>query len=255
MLLAEDNAINQKLATRILEKMGHTVTMAENGREALHILENARFDIILMDVQMPEMDGFEATRSIRGKERITGAHIPIVAMTAHAMSGDREKCLAAGMDGYVSKPINTKELVENIERLVDKREAASEAPSSAGKGGDIVDRTQLLARVGDDLDLLGELVDLFLDTGGPMLSHVEHSVSQGNAEAIERAAHTIKGAVGNFAADRAFEAALKLETMGREGAIKHADRAFKDLEKEINLFTDVLVSLKKDNFQDILSCH
>ena len=117
VLLAEDNAINQKLATRILQKMGHTVTIAENGREALQILENARFDIILMDVQMPEMDGFEATSSIREKERITGGHIPIVAMTAHAMSGDREKCLAAGMDGYVSKPINTQELVENIEGL------------------------------------------------------------------------------------------------------------------------------------------
>ena len=108
--------------------MGHAVTIAENGKEALQILEIARFDIILMDVQMPEMDGFEATRSIRQKEIITGGHIPIVAMTAHAMSGDRKKCLAAGMDGYVSKPINTQELVENIEGLVGKREANSEAP-------------------------------------------------------------------------------------------------------------------------------
>ena len=255
VLLAEDNAINQKLATRILEKMGHNVTIAENGREALEILENMRFDIILMDVQMPEMDGFEATSSIREKEKITGGHIPIVAMTAHAMSGDREKCLAAGMDGYVSKPINTKELVENIEGLVGKREAASVAPSAVIKGGDIVDRAQLLARVGDDVDFLGELVDLFLDTGVEMLSHVELAVRQGNADTIERTAHTIKGAVGNFAADRAFEAALKLETIGREGALKHADRAFRDLEKEISLFTDVLVSLKQNNFQDILPCH
>ncbi|MCX5874657.1 MAG: response regulator [Deltaproteobacteria bacterium] len=254
-LLAEDNAINQKLATRILEKMGHTVTIAENGQEVLKTLESKRFDIILMDVQMPEMDGFEATRSIREKERITGGHIPIVAMTAHAMSGDREKCLAAGMDGYVSKPINTQELVENIERTVGKREAASEALFSASKGGEIVDKAQLLARVGCDVALLRELVDLFLDTGGGMLSHVEHSVRQGNAEAIERAAHAIKGAVGNFAADRAFEAALKLETMGREGTLKHTDRAFKDLEREINLFTDVLASLKKNDFQEVLPRH
>ncbi len=255
VLLAEDNAINQKLATRILQKMGHAVTIAENGKEALQILEIARFDIILMDVQMPEMDGFEATKSIRQKEIITGGHIPIVAMTAHAMSGDRKKCLAAGMDGYVSKPINTQELAENIEGLVGKREANSEAPSAVGKGGDIVDKAQLLARVGGDMDLLGELVDLFLDTGGQMLSQVEQSVSRGNAEAIERAAHTIKGTVGNFAADRAFEAALKLETMGREGTLKDAERAFKDLEREISLFTDVLISLKKNNFRDILPCH
>ena len=105
------------------------------------------------------------------------------------------------------------------------------------------------------MDLLGELVDLFLDTGGQMLSQVEQSVSRGNAEAIERAAHTIKGTVGNFAADRAFEAALKLETMGREGTLKDAERAFKDLEREISLFTDVLISLKKNNFRDILPCH
>ncbi len=255
VLLAEDNAINQKLVTRILQKMGHSVTIAENGREALQILEDRCFDIILMDVQMPEMDGFEATKSIREKERIIGGHIPIVAMTAHAMSGDREKCLAVGMDGYVSKPINTQELVENIEGLVGKREADSEAPSAVGKGGDIVDKAQLLARVGGDLVLLGELVDLFLDTGGEMLSQVEHAVRQGNAEAIERAAHTLKGSVGNFAADRAFEAALKLETMGREGALKHVKRAFKDLEREINLFTDVLASLKKDKFRDFLQCH
>ena len=163
--------------------------------------------------------------------------------------------MAAGMDGYVSKPINTRELVENIEGLIGKREAASHAPSAAGKGGDIVDKAQLLARVGGDLVLLGELVDIFLDTGGEMLSQVEHAVRQGNAEAIERAAHTIKGAVGNFAADRAFEAALKLETLGREGSLKHVESAFKDLEREINLFTDVLVLLKKDNFQDILPCH
>ena len=255
VLLAEDNAINQKLATRILQKMGHTVTIAENGKEALHILKNTHFDIILMDVQMPEMDGFEVTRFIREKERIIGGHISILAMTAHAMSGDREKCLAAGMDGYVSKPINTQELVENIEKLVDKREVDSEAPSAAGQGGDIIDKAQLLARVGGDLNLLRELVDLFLDTGTQMLSQVEQSVGQGDAGAIERAAHTMKGVVGNFAANRAFEAALKLETMGREGSLKHADRAFRDLEREINLFTDVLVSLKKNNFQDILPCH
>ncbi len=254
VLLAEDNAINQKLASRILQKMGHTVTIAENGMKVLQNLESKRFDVILMDVQMPEMDGFQATKAIREKEKISGGHIPIIAMTAHAMSGDKERCLATGMDGYISKPINTQELLKNIDELLSKLEASSETPLPTMGGGEIVDKAQLLARVGCDVDLLRELVDLFLDTSGGMLSHVEHSVRQENSEAIDRAAPTLKGAVGNFAADRAFAAALKLETMGRDGILKHADRAFMDLEREINLFTDVLVSLKKNNFQDILPC-
>lgn len=118
ILLAEDNIVNQKFAERLLERQGHQVTLALNGREALAALERADFDVVLMDVQMPEMDGFEATSAIRMKESRTGSHIPIVAMTAHAMTGDRERCLAAGMDGYVSKPIHAKELFEAMETLV-----------------------------------------------------------------------------------------------------------------------------------------
>ena len=117
ILLAEDNAVNQKVAERLLEKHGHRVTVSSNGREALAALDREAFDIVLMDVQMPEMDGFEATAAIRAKESHTGGHIPIIAMTAHAMTGDRERCLAAGMDGYVSKPINAKTLFEAIEAL------------------------------------------------------------------------------------------------------------------------------------------
>jgi CheY-like chemotaxis protein len=118
VLLAEDNTINQKLAARVLEKRGHTVWIANNGREALEAMEKQTFDIVLMDVQMPEMDGLEATAAIRGMEKGAGTHIPIIAMTAEAMKGDRERCLAAGMDSYASKPIQAKELFEAIEALV-----------------------------------------------------------------------------------------------------------------------------------------
>ena len=111
ILLAEDNAVNQKLASRLLEKHGHNVVTAANGRQALERLENESFDLVLMDVQMPEIDGFEATAAIRKKEEATGTHLPIMAMTAHAMQGDKERCLAAGMDGYLSKPLNVKELL------------------------------------------------------------------------------------------------------------------------------------------------
>ena len=130
VLLAEDNSVNQLLAVRLLEKRGHRVTVAANGREALRALENEQFDLLLMDLQMPEMDGFEATATIRQKEAIlqkearSGAHLPIVALTAHAMKGDREKCLAAGMDGYLSKPIRPQELDELLERYCSRQNAA-----------------------------------------------------------------------------------------------------------------------------------
>jgi len=118
VLLAEDNPVNQKLATRLLQKMGHSVTVVENGRQALAALEKNEFDVILMDIQMPEMDGLETTAEIREREKSQdGTHIPILAMTAHAMAGDRERCLEAGMDGYVSKPVNVQELVEAMENL------------------------------------------------------------------------------------------------------------------------------------------
>jgi two-component system sensor histidine kinase/response regulator len=115
--LAEDNAVNQKIACRVLEKQGHQVTIAPDGREALAALERENFDVVLMDVQMPEMDGFETTAAIRVRERDTGKRLPIIAMTAHAMQGDRERCLAAGMDGYIAKPIRVRELIELLEKF------------------------------------------------------------------------------------------------------------------------------------------
>jgi PAS domain S-box-containing protein len=117
VLLAEDNAVNQRIASRLLEKQGHHVTLAPNGRQALAALDREHFDVVLMDVQMPEMDGFEATAAIRARERHTGSHLPIIAMTAHAMQGDRERCLAAGMDSYIAKPISARELIELLERF------------------------------------------------------------------------------------------------------------------------------------------
>ena len=128
ILLAEDNLVNQRLATRLLEKRGHSVVVAANGRETVTAFERESFDLILMDLQMPEMDGFEATTVIREKEKATGSHLPIVALTAHAMKGDREKCLAGGMDGYLTKPIRPQELDELLESYVDRRKKAAEEP-------------------------------------------------------------------------------------------------------------------------------
>jgi CheY-like chemotaxis protein len=124
-LLAEDNPVNQTLAMRLLEKHGHHVVLARHGREAIERIERERFDLVLMDVQMPELDGLEATVEIRDKEKTTGGHLPIVAMTAHAMQGDKERCLAAGMDGYIAKPINVKELFRVVHALLEPSRAAS----------------------------------------------------------------------------------------------------------------------------------
>jgi len=118
ILLAEDNAINQTLAVRLLEKRGYSVTVAPDGKAAVEAFQTGAFELVLMDIQMPEMDGFEATAAIRESEKLTGRHIPIVAMTANALVGDREKCIASGMDGYVSKPIRTSELFATIEKML-----------------------------------------------------------------------------------------------------------------------------------------
>jgi CheY-like chemotaxis protein len=121
VLLVEDNAVNRILATRLLEKRGHRVVLAANGREALDALENQSYDLVFMDVQMPEMDGIEATLAIREREKTSGNHQPIIALTAHAMKGDRERCLDAGMDGYLSKPIRPQDLEEILEKYVARR--------------------------------------------------------------------------------------------------------------------------------------
>jgi two-component system sensor histidine kinase/response regulator len=137
VLLAEDNRVNQTLAVRILQKRGHIVVVAENGRQAIAALAEQPFDLILMDMQMPELDGVEAAMLIREREKSTRGHIPIIALTANAMSGDRERCLISGMDDYVAKPIQVKELFAAIERvlssLVERAPAGVDAPEPARK--------------------------------------------------------------------------------------------------------------------------
>ena len=243
ILLAEDNAVNQRLAARILEKRGHTVTVAGHGREALAALENQPFDLVLMDVQMPEMDGFEATVAIREKEKATGAHIPIIAMTAHAMKGDRERCLEAGMDGYVPKPIRAEELYEAVEDLFF-------APTGAGTdipGGqpmdDVINRDEVMERVDGDVELLAQMAELFLDDCPRLLSEIQEAITRSDSKALEYVAHTLKGSVGNFSAVAASDAALRLEMMGRDGDMTHAAEAYTALEAEIKRFESALAAL------------
>jgi len=134
VLVAEDNAVNQKLVARLLEKRGHKVKVVANGREALEALDQATYDLVLMDMQMPEMDGFEATGELRKGEKQTGLHTPIIALTAHAMKGDRERCLEAGMDGYLSKPIRAQELDDLLGNYIALRTADPQTPQPEKQG-------------------------------------------------------------------------------------------------------------------------
>ncbi len=249
ILLAEDNPVNQKVAAKMLERMGHTVLIAENGAEVLGAVEKQSFDLILMDIQMPEVDGFEATRSIRERERNTGEHLPIVAMTAHAMKGDREKCLQAGMDGYIAKPINVQQLFETIESLFHDLQAADEPSEAPAAAGCPLDTTKILERIGGDRELLRELAGLFVGDCPRMLSDIQDAVRDGNAEALQKAAHALKGSVSNFAAEAAVQAAFRLEMMGRNQDMTDAAQALKELEREIGRVCEGLSALARESEQ------
>jgi two-component system, sensor histidine kinase and response regulator len=238
VLLAEDNLVNQKLAARLLQKRGHRVTVVGTGREVLAHLENGSYDLVLMDVQMPDMDGFETTAAIRAKEKETGGHLPIVAMTAYAMKGDRERCLAAGMDRYVSKPIRAQELFETIERVAVPI-ALEQEPSAPTE---VLDLSAALSRVGDDRELLGELASLFLEEAPRLTQDIAAAIAANDARALRAAAHSLKGAVDNFAAKGAFAAAWRLETMGRNGNLFGAAETFAELETELRQLEPVLAA-------------
>jgi len=246
ILLAEDNLVNQKLAVRLIEKRGHTLVVASNGREALAALESESFDVVLMDVQMPEMNGFEATAAIRDREKETGKHLPIIAMTANAMVGDRERCLAAGMDGYISKPIRIEELFEVIESLGSTAVAAKPGMSHRDASMSVLDSAAALARVEGDKDTLVEMTNLFLEEKPKLLAAVREAVSRRDAKALEYAAHALKGSVGNFSAEGAFQAALNLEIMGRQGDLSGAREAYELLHVQIERLQPALEALIMD---------
>jgi len=240
VLLAEDNPINQRLALRMLEKRGFSVKAVVNGQKALEALADEGFDLCLMDIQMPQMDGFEATAAIRKQEQQSGSHLPIMAMTAYAMKGDEERCLAAGMDGYVSKPIKPEELFKKIEALIP---APTADEAKAGEDSGLLFNAQaLLSQVGGDLEILREVVELFLEDAPGQLARVKQAVGAQDAQALQRTAHSLKGALSNFSASKAVEAALQLETMGRTRQMETADLVYAQLEQDVERLKAALVA-------------
>jgi two-component system, sensor histidine kinase and response regulator len=254
ILLAEDNPVNQMLAVRLLEKRGYSIQVAENGRKALDILEKAtpgEFAAVLMDVQMPQMDGYEATAELRKREVQTGLHTPIIALTAHAMKGDRERCLAAGMDDYVSKPIHAKDLFEVLDRLTADAPTPTPAPERAEPPpqepqNGALDKAEVLSRVDGDIELLGELNTIFIAEYPKLLTQIREAMTGGNADGLGKASHTVKGMLANLGAKSAAEAALRLEKMGTGNDLSGAEEAYASLEKEIERFRIALAALLEE---------
>jgi signal transduction histidine kinase/CheY-like chemotaxis protein/HPt (histidine-containing phosphotransfer) domain-containing protein len=246
VLLAEDNEVNQELAVRILEKRGHSVFVAGDGQQSLEALEREAFDIVLMDVQMPVMDGLTATAAIREMEKGNGKHIPIVALTAHAMKGDRERCLEAGMDAYLSKPLRVQELLETLARLVPQpvqQESTPTPPDETGSEDEVLDRGVALQQVEGDRELLAKMVKLFADQAPKQLEKIRQAVRDADAGALEKSAHKLKGSTGNFGAKQAFVTALRLEVMGRNGELTGAWELCAQLDAEVGRLRQALVEL------------
>jgi two-component system, sensor histidine kinase and response regulator len=217
VLLAEDNEVNQELAIAILERRGCHVVLARNGREAVALWERENFDVVLMDVQMPEMDGLTATRTIRQLEKTRGVHTPIIALTAHVLEGDRERCRAAGMDGYVSKPLSVGELLQAMVDVLPK-------PAQTSGSGVPPELEECLETLGGDRERLEKIVTRFLEQYPGLLTEIRHAISAGEPSRAATAAHTLAGSLGVLGARKAWEAAKQVEHLaaGPDKATLHA---------------------------------
>ncbi len=263
LLLVEDNPVNQRLALRILEKWGHRVAIAHNGRQAVDTWLQHQFDLVIMDVQMPVMSGLEAVALIRTHEAGTDRHTPVIAMTAHAMDSDRRKCLESGMDDYVTKPIDVARLFEAIERLAGPAKTESPPPPAPARAQPLAAKADLvpapsttsppefdlafaLKRVDGDHALLREVTGLFLEDAPKLLQQIRDAIEHRDARLLEHAAHTLKGAVGNFGARPTQELALELEKAGRSGQFDDAPALLNQLEGQFARLNPALEALAKE---------
>ncbi|HKY35292.1 MAG TPA: ATP-binding protein [Polyangiaceae bacterium] len=280
VLVAEDNAVNARVVRHFLEKVGSQVTVAENGSIALEQALSGDYHLILLDVQMPELTGIEVCQQIREHEKALGGHRPIVMLTAQAMKGDREECLAAGADDYLTKPVTRRTLFSAIARLMDqgafghsssshlpivtltgesssgKIEAAAPAPESISIPGlsldvplatGVLDRVELLARVDGDRALLLEIVRLFVEERPALLEAMESALRDGNAQELAKAAHKAKGAFGSLSAPLAQRAAVELELLARHGELALATDVFLRVRQQVERLEAELHALTQDD--------
>jgi len=278
ILLVEDNPANQKVALFILQNRGHVVEIAGDGREAVYLTEHNRYDVVLMDVQMPEMDGIEATAAIRKHEAELGlgigdcgfqenqqqptvgsAHrippiplrrLPIIAMTAHASKTDRARCLAAGMDGYLSKPVQREKLIETVERMAGEANCKLQIESCELQIETLIPNPQspipafsldeALAQLGGELGLFREMVGFFFGDGLRLLAEILAVAASGDTTAIEKNAHRLKGTVLYLGAEAASEAITRVEDLANSGDLAGTARAIRVMETEMERLTAAL---------------
>ena len=243
ILVAEDTPFNQTFILRLLEKNGFQAVLVENGQQAVEMFNPDAIDIILMDVQMPEMDGFEATRKIRELEEQNGGHIPIIAMTAYATEGDRERCLAAGMDDYVSKPVSAVKLFKAIEALIP---AEKYAESTDGQKGTLLDKDHLIKSFENDRGLFKELVEIFVNDYPQMLNTLRTSLKAFDAKTFSRTAHSLKGMLRNFQAQAVADTAFDLEKRGKQGELDGTDQIIENLAGQLDEVAQKLKAMVGD---------
>jgi two-component system, sensor histidine kinase and response regulator len=236
LLLAEDSLVNQRLAVGLLERHGHRVTIANNGRQAVDLASDDGFDAILMDVQMPEMDGLEATRIIREHERQSGRHVPIIAMTAHALKGDRERCLDCGMDEYVAKPVRERQLLNALRTVLgdDVAPPPAEQPELIAELDDrVIDWDAALKICAGDHGLLRDIAEAFLEEHPRRIDELRRAIDTADWELLHRAAHTIKGSMRYFGAHAVFDRAFGLEQLAASKSLDGAEEIFGLLKQEL----------------------
>ncbi len=256
ILLAEDSVPNQKLAIGLLRKQDHEIVVAADGVAALSQWKSDHFDLILMDVQMPHMDGLEATRLIRKREEAAHRHIPIIAMTAHAMHGDEDRCLAAGMDAYVAKPIRPEDLFTAIDdvgpQVILNRPTPPPSTHRSAPFSAQINWTAALAVVQQDAELLTEVVDAVLEEVPRLTNDLRRAIGEGDAPTVQRMAHTIKGNMRTFQADHGVAVAEQLEQRGREGNLQDAQSLCDQLCEETDAF---IVQLRDSPYASSANSH
>ena len=251
ILLAEDDEMNQLLVSELIQKVGHRVDAVDNGIDVLQRVEEKSYDLLLMDLQMPGLDGIEATRRIRESERGTTRHVPIIALTAHAMESDRRRCIRAGMDAYLSKPIRLREFLDHVDELVGGQSAAArewkQKPAETGVSTDgAFSIMAALDVVYGDEDLLKDLASKFLQRYDELFIEIRQSIHRRDGEKLHREAHILKSLLANFAAQTPAAAAAHLENCGRRNEWAEADTALIELDQAIEAMTPVL--------KDFISC-
>lgn len=249
VLVAEDNRVNQMFAARLIERQGHTARVVSNGQLAMDAMRHEVFDVVLMDLGMPVMDGFEAVRELRQLEQQTGRHLPVIAVTASASAFDRDKCLAVGMDDFIGKPVQAADLAAVMARVLQDPAqiiADIETPSpvaTESNGALACDLTAALKRVGGDLNFLKQLGQLFLDTVPEQLQSLRTAMENHNRKLISDLAHSIKGSVRHFFAASAHDSAQRLEVVSMTGDIAMIEQTYERQLHEVERLCTELLSM------------